>query len=507
MMLAERTTPWTLDQVLRGFGEGFIPAVPVRDLTIDSRTVQPGTLFLACAGARQHGLVYLEEALRRGAVAVAYEPDARVELARVRRQARRAGAPLVAVPALTGRLGPLASRFFEDPSQSLLVIGVTGTNGKTTCSQFLTQALAVDLPSAVIGTLGAGTIGAFSPTGHTTPDAVTLQRFLAAMSDQGIQCVTLEVSSHGLHQGRVAGVAFDVAIFTNLSHDHLDYHQDMEAYGKAKAQLFQASSLRCSVINSDDSFGRALLSTPGLRGARVAYGRNSEVRDQAEHYVLGGDLVADATGLRMRVESSWGNGELHSPLLGNFNASNLLAVLGVLLWHGTPLPQALARCARLQPVAGRMQRLGGGNRPQVVIDYAHTPDALEQTLAALREHAVGRLWCVFGCGGERDRAKRPRMGRIAEQVSDQVIVTDDNPRREPSLVIINDILAGMVAPGQVRVVQDRAAAIRTAISEAASDDWILVAGKGHEDYQEVAGVKRPFSDLVEVSRALAEVSG
>jgi UDP-N-acetylmuramoyl-L-alanyl-D-glutamate--2,6-diaminopimelate ligase len=338
---------------------------------------------------------------------------------------------------------------------------------------------------AIIGTLGYGFPGALDPSLHTTPDWITLHRLLAEFLAQGAAYVSMEVSSHALDQGRVNAVAFDVAVFTNLTREHLDYHRDMETYGNAKAALFAFPDLKYAVINVDDAFGRALIERVRGRLMVLSYG------------LAGGDVRALALhpqpeGLILRVATPLGEAEITSALLGRFNAYNLLAALATLLALGMDLAEAVARLGQVRPMAGRAECFGGGRRPLVIVDYAHTPDALAQVLHALREHAKGRLWCVFGCGGERDRGKRPEMGRIAETLADEVILTDDNPRREDPERIIADILAGMHAAP--RVLRDRRAAIAHAITGAAPGDIVLVAGKGHEDYQQVGEERRPYSD-------------
>ena len=482
-----------LRELLEGIAR--VPGVAnreVRGLQVDSRRVKPGDLFLALPGMVVDGREFIGDAVASGAVAIVYETSDGFVL-------RGAPVPAFAVPDLRRQIGIIADRFYGSPSRRLVVVGVTGTNGKTTCTQLLAQAL--DQPPrrcAVIGTLGYGFPGALNASIHTTPDAVTVHRLMADFLGQGAAHVTMEVSSHALEQGRVKGVSFDVAVFTNLTRDHLDYHGDMEAYGLAKAGLFATAGLKYAVINHDDGFGRRLLSGIGAPVTTLSYGLD------------GGDIRAREMrflpdGLSLQVTTPGGEIELHSPLIGRFNACNLLAVLATLLALGVAPEEAAARLARAQAPSGRVERFGGvKGLPLVVVDYAHTPDALEKILLALREHTRGRLWCVFGCGGDRDRGKRPVMGEIAERLADRVVLTDDNPRHEPGDAIIADILGGMRA--STDVIRDRRAAIAAAIRGAGQGDIVLIAGKGHEDYQQVGDERRPYSDREVVRTLMGEAA-
>jgi UDP-N-acetylmuramoyl-L-alanyl-D-glutamate--2,6-diaminopimelate ligase len=480
------------------------PAVEIDSLCLDSRQVQPGSLFFALAGEQVHGKEFIDDAIRRGARIVLWES------AMPRQELRGAEqVPVYGVPDLKNMVGRIAERFYGEPTKEQFVIGVTGTNGKTSVTQFVAHALQQDAPCGVIGTLGNGVFGQLEKGTHTTPDAVTLHTLLDDLRHEDVKRVVMEVSSHGLEQGRAAGVAFDVAVFTNLTHEHLDYHGSMENYARAKRRLFEAKGLKYAVINIDDDHGRELLvSMPGAVGT-VSYGFES--KDYAPS-LLGSDLQLDRNGLRMHVESDWGKGDLQVPLLGVFNASNLLAALGTLLACGVGFDDAMQRLSAVQPVPGRMQGYGGAQKqPLVVVDYAHTPDALEQVLLALRAHAAAqkgslaapKLWCVFGCGGDRDRGKRPLMAAAAEKLADKVIVTDDNPRTENAQVIVSDILRGFARMDDVLVIGDRAKAIEEAIFSAADDDVVLIAGKGHEEVQIVGEERLPFSDASEVERVLA----
>jgi UDP-N-acetylmuramoyl-L-alanyl-D-glutamate--2,6-diaminopimelate ligase len=491
-----------LTDLLDGLVAQPAPAVPVRSLTLDSRQTQVGTLFLACRGTARHGLAFAEAAVRSGAAAVAAELDEEWTVGGMQDLARRLRVPVVPVPALSACASEIAARFYERPSDRLRVVGVTGTNGKTSVTQFIAQALAPTIRCGVIGTIGYGFPGDLAASTHTTPDAVTVQAMLAELVARRARAVAMEVSSHALHQDRVAAVRFDVAVLTNLTRDHLDYHRTMEAYAEAKARLFRLPDLRCAVINTDDAFGLGLHAETARRLDVISYGLEGAPA-HAQRFVVAERVVPEIDGLRLHVRSTWGEGELSTRLLGRFNASNLLAVLGVLLGIGLPFAEALSRLEAVTTVPGRMERFGGDGGPLVVVDYAHTPDALAQALAALREHCTGRLICVFGCGGERDGGKRPLMGEVAEAFADDLVVTDDNPRREDGHRIVRDILDGMRRPERALVERRRPRAIAAALARAQGGDVVLVAGKGHEDYQQVGDLKLPYSDRETVARLLA----
>lgn len=460
--------------------------VNVAGLTLDSRTVIPGGLFLALPGEQQDGRDYITQAIAAGAGAIVYENADGFSAS--------LSVPALGVAQLASQLSLIAARFYAEPAQHLGLIAITGTNGKTSVSQMLAQALnLVGEACGVIGTLGSGMPGSLLDSGMTTPDALAVQAQLALLRDQGAQRVSMEVSSHALVQARVAALAFDVAVFTNLSRDHLDYHGDMVQYGAAKAGLFEQAAT--AVINVDDDFGRQLstqVQTPVL---------TFSTHDSAANLYCS-HINFDATGIHARLHAEDGTAELHSSLLGTFNLSNLLAVAGSLLSLGFPLSQVAPLLAELQPPPGRMQRLGAKGKPLIVIDYAHTPDALEKAAAALRAHTTGRLVCVFGCGGDRDSGKRPLMGKAAAQGADHIVVTTDNPRTESPAVIIEEICAGIEHPHRPTVIANRADAISQTIASATADDVILIAGKGHETYQEIDGVRHPFSDIEQAERAL-----
>ena len=486
-----------LNDLLQGLSDGPVADVSVSGLSLDSRTANAGDLFVALSGTHAEGHRFIAGAIKRGALAVVC--DAAIHMDETH------AVPVIPVPDLAHKAGVIAERFYGHPSRQMFVVGVTGTNGKTSCAHFIAQALdSRQKPCAVIGTLGNGRIGELNEASHTTPDALLLHGMLRDFVAQGMAQVVMEASSHGLQQGRVSGVDFNVAVLTNLSRDHLDYHGDMDSYGRAKARLFQMPGLKNAVINGDDAFGKTLLNNIPSSVNAVVYTLGDTAFDVAT--VRGSQLQLSREGIRMWLETPWGTGPLNSPLLGRFNASNLLAVVAVLLLSGMAFEESLAQVARLDTVPGRMERIGGKHQPLVVVDYAHTPDALQQVLKTLRDHCRGRLWCVFGCGGDRDQGKRPQMGAIAARFADKVVLTDDNPRHEAAQKIIDDIRVGVVDERNVTVIRDRRAAIRYSIGHATQSDVVLVAGKGHEMYQHVGDEKIPFSDRAQVAAALKEAA-
>ncbi len=473
-------------------------------LSMDSRKVQAGDLFLACAGHQaRHGHEYIADAIQAGAAAVAYEVNDAVAVEMPESVGK---VSVYGIGKLGQQVGMIAERFYDYPSHNLFVIGITGTNGKTSCGQFIAQALNEDVPCGVIGTLGNGLYGKLQATSHTTPDAISLHGLLAEMCAAGARSVAMEVSSHGLEQGRVNGVAFDAAVFTNLSRDHLDYHGDMASYSRAKQRLFAMTGVRYAIINIDDSFGQELLKSLPSNVQAIAYTlREVENIVGGVKMVQGTLLRQGLDGLDIQVISPWGEARFTSRLLGRFNASNLLAVLATLVVSGAPFDDVIQRLCRLQPVPGRMECYGGCHgKPLVVVDYAHTPDALRQVLQSLREHCRDALWVVFGCGGNRDRGKRPLMGEIAQRHADHVVLTDDNPRHENADEIIAEICAGLQSPDAVHVQRDRAQAIAWAVTRATEHDVVLIAGKGHEDYQLIGDEKLAFSDSMQVRDLLKE---
>jgi UDP-N-acetylmuramoyl-L-alanyl-D-glutamate--2,6-diaminopimelate ligase len=473
---------------------------PASGLAADSGAVRPGDVFFALRGGRRHGLEFLDAARAAGARVVLWEPPYDGSL-----PGEGTAPPLLVMPELRRNMGRIASRFYGDPSRQLQVVGITGTDGKTSCAHFVAQALsdADRGPCGILGTLGAGVYGATEPSLHTTPDALAVQRWLAGLVAAGRRYAAMEVSSHALDQGRVSGVQFAAAVLTQLSRDHLDYHGTPEAYVAAKRRLFFDCQPGWAVLNLDDAFGRGIAADWSDRSRLVGYGLGARP-ERLERFVWGENLELSPAGLRLRVRSSWGDGQLRAGLLGRFNAHNLLATLATLLALELPLAEALARVGRSATAPGRMERLGGGpGEPLAVIDYAHTPHALEQASSALREHGGGRLWCVFGCGGDRDAGKRPLMGAAVERLADRVIVTDDNPRTEEPERIVAGILAGMRQPAAATVIRDRRAAILHALAEAEAGDIVLIAGKGHEDYQIVGTERLPFSDRAVALAALS----
>lgn len=488
------------DQAVEILRQLQVRGVTPRGVSGDSRRVQAGDVFLAYPGHQADGRSFIAEAVARGAVAVLFEADGKKVGADD--TAMNCPAPCLAVANLAMLAGSLAHLVYGQPSARLWLAAVTGTNGKTSVSQWLMQALTqLGQRCAVIGTLGNGFPDALRESGFTTPDAPGLHAALADFAAQGATACAMEVSSIGLAEGRVNGVLFDVAIFTNLTRDHLDYHHTMAAYGEAKERLFTAPGLAAAVLNLDDGFSAQLLAK--LRGKIRIIGYTLDKKlarpDGVDELLVAKNLAMTATGLRFDL-----NGQCFAaPVVGRFNAANLLAVIGALQAHGDSFAVIADAVQALQPPPGRLQTLGGKNEPLVVVDYAHSPDALEKVLTVLREVATvrnGQLVCVFGCGGDRDAGKRPQMGAVAERLADAVVVTSDNPRYEDAQAIINDILAGMQKLPTIEV--ERGRAIADAIGEADARDVILLAGKGHETYQEVAGVRHPFADVAAAKSAL-----
>ncbi|GAO37109.1 UDP-N-acetylmuramoylalanyl-D-glutamate--2,6-diaminopimelate ligase [Sulfuricella sp. T08] len=478
---------------------GFLalPGAEVKHVVVDSRQVRQGDTFAAYPGERLDGRKFIAQAVAAGASAVLWEREGFEWNSEWK-------VPNLPVDDLRDKIGKIASQVYGEPSRQLWTIGITGTNGKTSCCHWIAQCLTVlGKKTAMVGTLGNGFPSDLAPSANTTPDAVSLHALLRDYLANGAKCVAMEVSSHGLAQGRVNGVHFDIAVLTNLSRDHLDYHGDMASYAAAKAGLFEWPELQYAVLNMDDQFGVELAGKLGCSGVQTVGYSLAGKHEGCRFAVLARDLVADAEGIRFKAITPWGTAQLSSKLLGRFNASNLLAALAVLLVSGIALEEAVRELGKVESVAGRMQRLGGEGKPLVVVDYAHTPDALEKVLGTLREimSDKNRLICVFGCGGERDRGKRPLMGAVASRLADSVIVTSDNPRGEDGHAIIDEIIAGMGA--NYHVIDDRAAAIDAAVRGAQPDDVVLIAGKGHEDYQEIKGVKLPFADA-DVARRVLE---
>ncbi len=471
----------------------------ITSLTLDSREVKAGTLFVALKGIQQHGLDYAAVVEKLGAVAIIWEADGLTK-------APKLDIPQFEVSDLRMHLGGISSRFFGSASQSLNMVGITGTDGKTSVSHFIAQAMN---DSAVIGTLGIGPLTDLLNATHTTPDVISVHKSLAALKDKNIKTVAMEVSSHALDQSRVAGVAFDVAVLTNLSRDHLDYHKTIESYTEAKEKLFEWEGLKAIVVNLDDEFGRKMASKSGGASTKfsrkvIAYGIG-QLADYPEGSLVAVNAKFTHKGISAEIHFAGEQGALNASVLGRFNLSNLLAALGAMLALGESLESALVKLNQVHTVAGRMEKVADSD-VLAVVDYAHTPNALETVLKALREHTENNLICVFGCGGDRDAGKRPMMAKIAEDNADIVIVTDDNPRTENPESIMKDIVAGFASLSSVVIEHDRATAINKALTQANSGDTVLIAGKGHEKVQILATGSIPFSDREYANKVLLELA-
>lgn len=467
----------------------YLIKAPISGITSDSRLVEPGSLFIAYPGETSDGRDYIADAIKNGAVAVVWEENGF-------NWNPKWDIKNIAIPHLKLQAGHIASQFYKKPSANMLAIGVTGTNGKTSVTHWIAQAFNhLDQAATVVGTLGNGFLNALEPTQNTTPGPIELQKMLARYVSRDAKVVAMEVSSHGLDQGRLNGTEFDVAVFTNLTRDHLDYHRTMAAYEDAKRKLFAWRSLKASVINHDDLFGKVLAEELNEEFKHVlTYGMHSgEVRAN--------NVVYHDSYFTAHVTTPYGDADIKVKLIGEFNVYNTLAVLATLLVSEVSFEDAIFAISQLKPVSGRMQIVGGGKLPTVVVDYAHTPDALEKVLSTLRTLTKSKLICVFGCGGDRDAGKRAEMGRVVDQLADVAVVTTDNPRSEDPQHIIQAVLAGMGT--QYIVEEDRAKAISIAILSANPEDVVLIAGKGHEDYQEIKGVKHYFSDMQEAELVLA----
>lgn len=472
------------------------PDVGISGICSDSRRVQNGDLFLATAGERSHGLDYLQDAVRAGAAAIAFDAStADAAPADV-------GVPLIAVEGLAGKLGVIANRYFGFPSEGITVSGVTGTNGKTTVAWLIAQSLRrLGVSCGYAGTLGYGVEALTAGDGMTTPDVIEMHQRLATFRDGGASQAAIEVSSHALAQGRVDGIKFGYALFTNLTRDHLDYHGDMSSYGEAKALLFTNCQPRVGIINVDTDFGSRLAER--CRGEVVAVSTNLDRVAKGRPYLAVQSVVASEEHSEIDLTSSWGDARLKIVMPGSFNVANAVLVLALLLHQGHPIDAACRALSGVEAPPGRMQRVRPGRGgPRVYIDYAHTPDALEAALEALRPQCRGRLWCVFGCGGERDRGKRPLMGRVAERLADVVVLTSDNPRGEAPDRINTEILAGLLRPADATLINDREAAITHGVEAAAPDDVVLIAGKGHEPQQQLGTGRIAFSDYAVAAAGL-----
>ena len=472
--------------------------MPIIGLTLDSRAVVLGDLFIALAGAKQHGLTHVEQAIANGACAVIFDPAGNGrQLAETLTFNDAVLVPMIEVDNLSLKLGELAARFYGDPSRFMTVIGITGTNGKTSCSQFLSQMLD---DCGIIGTLGWGEWSKLNKTENTTPDALAVQKILAELLKDKKRTVAMEVSSHGLEQGRVNGVSFKGAVFTNISRDHLDYHGTMEAYVQAKLALLSKPGLAFAVVNLDDTYSEQIIAAIPESVQRWYFSANGKTRTSGT-CVNAENMQHKTDGIQFDVRFQDELQQVNVSLYGDFNVENILAVLTVMLAMGWALKPAVNRLVDVKPVVGRMERFGAEADPLIFVDYAHTPDALDKVLSSLRKHCRQDLWVVFGCGGNRDAGKRSQMGKIAEYWADHVVITDDNPRYENGLDIVNDILLGCNGT-KVEVIQNRERAIQKVVASAAKNDCIVIAGKGHEQYQENNGVCVPFSDRQVVIDAL-----
>ncbi len=481
----------------------------ISSLALHSAQVTEGSLFFACQGYRCDGRDFVEQAITNGAHAIMLEAADRTTSITIKTgQSRNKKIPIITLPDLRQHIGLIASKFYDNPSSQMQVIGITGTNGKSSSSHFLAHAFEqLGRRCGIIGTLGTGFPNALTETKRTTPDPISLMKNLANLRDQGAEFIVMEVSSHALDQYRTNGVKFDSALLTNITQDHLDYHDTMQQYAYAKKKLFTQPGLRCGILNLNDpiacQWAEELQQTLPL----WSYSIETAGYTLDKRQTMAKQLYFSHRGFKTELETPWGNGHLSSRLLGKFNVSNILAAFSILGVYGLctddeALQKVLDVLAQSPPLIGRMQPFGGYRMPLVVVDYAHTPDALEQVLVALRMHCKRKLWCVVGCGGDRDRGKRVIMGQIAERYSDELIITDDNPRTEDPYRIVQDITSQLVCPWAVEVEHDRKTAIHRTIQSAGIGDMVLIAGKGHERYQLVGDQQLPFNDIEQVQLAL-----
>ena len=486
------SSSWPLADLLEGWARvhPMCDDMMITSLGMDSRTIEAGALFFAIQGIHKHGLQFSRQAASRGAAAIAWEPGSREA-----KNDLPENLPCIQVPDLQQQVGPIATRFYRNPSAHINVTGVTGTDGKTSVSQYMAQACEqLGIACGVIGTLGYGIHPDLQTGSHTTPDAIRLQAMLHGFLVKEIPQVVIEASSHGLKQGRLNGVAVDTAIFTNLGNDHMDYHATREDYENSKRILFQSEGLKHAVINVDDAFGCQLAEEARSNTKVVSYSRTRPLADEEFHVCAKKVTVAQQKTV-IDIDSSWGPGVVETGLCGAFNISNLLAVTGALLVNGHALDEVTAAVSCVQTASGRMEVVQGvQNAPTVFVDYAHTPQALISALQALRETCTGSLWCVFGCGGDRDSGKRKLMARAVESIADHAVVTDDNPRFEDPQTIAQEVISGFSADARYCVIHDRKQAIAHAILKAHPDDTVLIAGKGHETSQIINGKHVPFDD-------------
>jgi UDP-N-acetylmuramoyl-L-alanyl-D-glutamate--2,6-diaminopimelate ligase len=485
----------TLAQLLQGFA--VAPDISISGVASDSRQIGAGDLFLACGGENSHGLDFADDVVRAGAAAIAWDSSTTTEVPTFD------GVVAIPVAGLNEHLGEIANRFYGFPSQSMHVVGVTGTNGKTTVAWLIAQCLErLGKPCGYIGTLGSGIGEIDGADGMTTPAAVELHGRFAEFRDAGAVSTAIEVSSHALAQNRIDGISFDSVLFTNLSRDHLDYHGDMKCYAETKARLFLDHNAAHRVINVDSEFGAELANRCGLTAVMVS--TDVERTAAGQFFVSVSSVNTTNDGSQIGIHSSWGDSKFTLPLPGNFNVENAVIVLAFLLQHGVSMDDACRALSQAEAPPGRLQRVQSTqDSPAVYIDYAHTPAAIEVVLSALREHCKGKLWCVFGCGGDRDAGKRPLMGQAAERLADHIVITNDNPRTESPDKIISDIIAGLASADDATVIADRAAAIAWTIAAAGPSDIVLLAGKGHEGYQLIGNERLNFSDYSVASANLA----
>ncbi|GAA5218906.1 UDP-N-acetylmuramoyl-L-alanyl-D-glutamate--2,6-diaminopimelate ligase [Corallincola platygyrae] len=483
-----------------------LPALALAQMHLDSRRIKPGDLFVAIQGHEIDGRRFISQAIAAGAAAILSHGDVAELIWHSAEQGQKAQkVPEVRLPELNSRLPALASAFYDNPGAAMDIVGVTGTNGKSSvCAMVAQLADQVNGGGAMVGTLGWGRFDQVHETANTTPDAVVFQQILRQLADEQVTTLGIEVSSHGLVQGRVDAVPIKTAVFTNLSREHLDYHGDMDSYFEAKKRLFVLPGLAHAVVNVDSNEGRILTTQISTEVSLCAVGAIDSVREVgSEHFIGYRNLSRFADGLRCELESSWGSADFYLPLLGDFNLDNFLCAAGALCLNGAAFEAVITAAAKLKPAAGRMELFHKEGLPALVVDYAHTPDALEKALLASRHHCRGQLWCVFGCGGDRDKGKRPLMAKVAEAHAEQLIVTADNPRTEPQAQITSDILRGLSEHAPVSVIEDRTKAITEAFRQAANEDLILVAGKGHEDYQVVGEQVLTHDDRL-IARQLLE---
>lgn len=478
----------------------------ITGLALHTHHIQPGEAFIAYKGQQVDGRNFIKEAIAKGAKAVLCEAEDLPSFSLPSSEV-----PIIPVHNLALQLDKLAKRFYGEPSSEMEIIGITGTNGKTTTSYLLAQALSrLGIPTAILGTIGCGFVNNLNETTLTTPDAISLQKYLSSLKQEGAKAVAMEVSSHGLELNRVKNIHFQSAMFTNLTQDHLDFHATMEAYGRAKQKLFHNFDISRAIINADCPYFEKILTATSKDIPTILYSIGELPKISYKRKSLGfihaSSIILDQKGITAEIRSPWGTGILRSPLVGEFNLSNLLGVLAELCLRDIPLKDALFALSFANAAPGRMQRLGGVREPQVIIDYAHTPDALQNALKAARLHCRRRLWCIFGCGGSRDKDKRPKMGKVAAELADKIIITNDNPRNEQPHKIIEDILQGIDQSfgDKITIIEDRQMAIEYALHQGLAIDTIVIAGKGHENYQIIGSEKIPFNDMECVKKLLKE---